>query len=75
MQSKTNSCPHMCIQSLSPFRAVDSHQEDDRAARKTDQAEDGEEPPIANTADDRGSDDRTDTGEDVSHEVVESYTL
>lgn len=75
MQNKTNSCPHVCIHSLSPLGAVDSHQEDDGAARKTDKAEDGEEPPIADAANDRGSDDGTDAGEDVSHEVVESYTL
>lgn len=65
----------MCIQSLSPFRAIDSHQENDRAAGEAEQPEDGKQPPITDTIDDRGSDDGTDAGEDVSHEVVESYTL
>lgn len=65
----------MFIQSLSPLRAVDSHQEDDRAACETDEAEDGEDPAIADSTDDRGRDDRTNAGEDVSHEVVEGYTF
>ena len=66
---------HICIHGLPPFRSVNPHEEYHRAAREADQTKDSEQPSIPNSANDRSSHHTANAREDVSHEVVQGYTL
>lgn len=72
---REQSSVHLWFHCLPPFRTVDPHEEDDRAACEADKAQNSEEPPIADAANDRGCDKGANTREDVSHEVVESHAF
>lgn len=75
MQQEGSSIMQLFIHGLPPSRAVEPHEEDDTTTGKTHQTEDGEQPSIANTTDDRSSYHTADARENISHEVVESDTF